>query len=291
VFVPVALGERVRDIPITALVQAPDGALWLATQGAGLVCYRESETRCEFFNTTTGLPGDVVSGLVADRQGTLWAIAGFKLLTLEQKQWRPPTGIEPLDGQVVALAPSADGGLWVGTTFPQVLTERGGLVFKLKDRHWVAELAPYLWAQDTIFTHLTALLENREGRVWAGTPGAGLFHWDGISKWRELSPNGVLAQLDCSCFFLDGEDALWVGTALGELLQVCNRPVKTLHLPAAAEKNILRNACVARDGSIWVGTDGAGVFRYRQGQFARYAEEQGVADGHIGVIFEDRLTN
>jgi ligand-binding sensor domain-containing protein len=142
-----------------------------------------------------------------------------------------------------------------------------------------------------MFARITTLVEDRWGRLWAGTAGAGVFFWDAEARWHKLAPEGVLAQLDCGCIALDGDDALWVGAELGELVQLRRRPVTILHLPAAADKNIVRNACATRDGSIWVGTDGAGVFRYRDGQFTQYGKEQGLANSHIGVILEDNSTN
>src|SRR5262249_26825354 len=157
------------------------------------------------------------------------------------------------------------------------LTGRGGMVFKLKDGRWDTDLAPYLWAQDTVFTRLTGLIEDRDGRLWVGTPGAGIFVWEAESKWRRLATSGSLAQLDCSALGSDGEAGMWVGTTLGELHQARHRPVRTLHLPAVAERNILNNVCVTRDGSTWVGTDGAGLFRLRGGEVTRYGEEQGLA--------------
>jgi signal transduction histidine kinase/streptogramin lyase len=151
-------------------------------------------------------------------------------------------------------------------------------------------LTPYLWPQDTVFARVTALLEDQGGHLWAGTPGAGLFYWED-GKWQRLAPEGPLAQLDCTCLAMDGEGTMWAGTTGGQLLQIRHRPVRTLHLPVAAEKNVLLNACVAHDGGVWVGTDGAGLFRYRNAQFERYAEEQGLPSGHIGVILEDSHTN
>jgi len=288
-FVQIPLTDRLKRIPITSLAQESDGTLWVATQGAGLVRCRESQY--DFFGTTNGLPGNVVSQLTADKQGKLWAIAGSKLITLEQGHWEVPAGLPSLNGELVALSPSRDGGLWVGTTFPQLLSGRGGTVNKLKEGKWESELSPYLWAQDTVFTRLTRLLEDRNGRLWAGTPGAGVFVWDAESKWWPLATSGAMAQLDCSAFGSDGEDGMWIGTMLGELYLARHRPVKTLHLPSVAEKNILNNVCITRDGAAWVGTDGAGLYRLQDGQFTHYGEEQGLTNGHIGVVFEDSRTN
>jgi ligand-binding sensor domain-containing protein/signal transduction histidine kinase len=285
IFEPAPLNERWQGVSISALAQLPDGVLWLATRGAGMARCRNGHY--DFFTATNGLPSNDVSQLAADKQGTLWAIAGTALVRYgEQTTPQPP----PLDGELVALAPSAHGGLWVATTFPQPLRNRGGRVFKLKDGRWEAELTPYLWPQDTVFARVTALLEDQDGRLWVGTPGAGLFYWE-AGKWQRLAPEGPLAQLDCTCLAVDGEGTVWAGTTGGQLLQVRLRPVRTLHLPVTAEKNVLMNACVTHDGSVWVGTDGAGVFRYRDEQFDNYAEGQGLPSGHIGVILEDSRTN
>lgn len=284
-FEPVPINQQLQGNCITGFALQTNGALWLSTQGAGMARWREG--KYEFFTASNGLPSNDVSQIVSDRQGILWAVAGATLVRYgEQEAPKPP----PLGSELVALAPGSDGGLWVATTFPQSLRNRGGRVFKLKDGRWEAELTPYLWPQDTIFARVTSMLEDHGGRLWVGTPGAGLFYWE-AGQWQRLAPEGPLAQLDCACLALDGEGTVWAGTTGGQLLQIRRRPVRTLHLPVVAEKNVLLNAFVAHDGSVWVGTDGAGLFRYRDAQFERYAEEQGLPSGHIGVILEDSRTN
>ena len=59
----------------------------------------------------------------------------------------------------------------------------------------------------------------------------------------------------------------------------------------AADENILHTVCAARDGSVWVGTDEAGAFRYRDGVFSHFGAEQGLTNGHVCAILEDRPTN
>jgi hypothetical protein len=36
----------------------------------------------------------------------------------------------------------------------------------------------------------------------------------------------------------------------------------TLPLPAFASQHAVLTACASRDGSVWCGTDGAGIFRW-----------------------------
>jgi ligand-binding sensor domain-containing protein/signal transduction histidine kinase len=289
VFAPVLRDEKLRRIPINSLAQDSDGALWLATQGAGLVRHRKG--KCDFFGTNNGLPSEAVSQVVADNAGVIWAVAGLKLVSFDGQRWQSAAEPPPSEVDVVRVTPRVEGGLWVATTFPQLLANRGGQVYRLQNRRWKGELTPYLWAQHTIFSRITALLEDHAGRLWTGTAGAGAFYWQEQPKWQKLASQGALAQLDCSCFTPDGEEGLWIGTTGGQLFQIRSRPVSTIHLPASGEKNVLLNACVRRDGSAWVGTDGAGLFRYQNGEFTRYSEEQGLADSHIGVILEDSHTN
>jgi ligand-binding sensor domain-containing protein/signal transduction histidine kinase len=306
IFVAEPVDEKLRGLPITALARPADGSFWLATSGAGLAC--RTKAACTFFGGTNGLSGPFISRLAIDTARTTWSISGTELAGLDQSQ--DPVPLPPLDSDAVEICPSADGGLWVATTFPQSSPDRGGRVLKLKDGKWGPDLVPYPWPQDTVWSRVTALLEDGAGRLWAGTRGAGLFYWE-AGKWRNLAVEGPFAQTDCTCLTADSEGTLWLGTLGGQLLQIRHRPVRTLHVPMVAEKNVLLSACAARDGSIWVATDGNGVVRYRAeeptlgapasadagasgpgaAQFTRYGEEQGLPNLHVAVIMEDRRTN
>jgi ligand-binding sensor domain-containing protein/signal transduction histidine kinase len=305
-FVAEPVDERLQGVPITALARQADGSFWLATSGAGLAC--RTKASYTFFGGTNGPLGLSISRLAIDKAGTIWAILGTRLARLDQSQ--NPAPLPPLDSDAVEICPSADGGLWVATTFPQLSGDRGGRVLKLKDGKWGPDLEPYPWPQDTVWSRVTALLEDGTGRLWAGTRGAGLFYWEG-GKWKNLAVEGPFAQTGCTCLTADSEGMLWLGTMGGQLLQIRQRPLQTLHVPTGTDKNMILSACAARDGSIWVATDGNGLFRYRAeepafgvpasarsappgpgtGQFTRYGEQQGLPNLHVAVVLEDRLTN
>ncbi|HUJ29708.1 MAG TPA: two-component regulator propeller domain-containing protein [Candidatus Acidoferrum sp.] len=44
---------------------------------------------------------------------------------------------------------------------------------------------------------------------------------------------------------------------------------------------------VARDGTLWAGTDGGGVFRYKDGLFHSYSKSDGLANGFVRSIYQD----
>jgi signal transduction histidine kinase/ligand-binding sensor domain-containing protein len=54
------------------LCEAPDGSLWITTEGGGLNHLDPRTGRCENFRTRDGLPSDVLRGLVLDDDGALW---------------------------------------------------------------------------------------------------------------------------------------------------------------------------------------------------------------------------
>ena len=282
------LDPRLRGARLNSLAKDRDGVLWIATRGFGLVRYRDGQ--CEFLSPGTSDEANVLQ-VVADSDGVMWAIAGQTLLSLEQGRWQAAPRVNMPEVAVRAIAPAREGGLWVGTWHPQSLRARGTDVYQLKDRNWRAGLAPYPWPQDVQRTALGQLVEDDTGRLWAGLLGGGLFYHAPGTGWRRVAPKGQLRSLNTGGLALDQEGELWIGSPAGELHRVRRHSVSTLRLPPAAEDRTVLSSCLARDGSLWVCTDGAGAYRYRQGAFTQFAAPEGLGNGHALVVFEDRQTN
>jgi signal transduction histidine kinase/streptogramin lyase len=62
-------------------------------------------------------------------------------------------------------------------------------------------------------------------------------------------------------------------------------------LPADASQNVVLTVCATHDGSLWAGTEGAGIFRWRQDELTSYGAEQGLENLHISALFEDNRSN
>ncbi len=83
------------------------------------------------------------------------------------------------------------------------------------------------------------------------------------------------------------DNYLWIGTSGGLVrfdgagFVVYNRD----NIPAIRENSIF---CLlaGRDGSLWAGTDGAGLLRYRGGVFRSYRAPQGLTNDFVRAIFE-----
>jgi ligand-binding sensor domain-containing protein/signal transduction histidine kinase len=287
VFTRIPIGDGAREAAINAVALDGSNGVWVSTAGAGL--WRLRNGVWDLFGRNTGLPVDAALTVVRDRHGEVWAVSGAKLVAFEYGRWVSPPTANAIKHPVVALAAAGDGGLWVGAR-DNPANDKGTRVFKVKDGRAV-ELAPYPWPQDTYHTGLHALLEDRTGRVWVGMMGAGLYYREPAGEWRALGPKASFTQVLVNCLVEDDSGSLWVGLDGAQLDQVRSRPVSSVHLPESSSQHVIRMACACRDGSVWMGTDGDGVFRSSAGQFTRYAAGQGLANCYIGAIFEDRNTN
>ena len=283
-------GERAtRGRSLNSLAQDAAGDLWLATDRAGLIRLKDGQV--EVFSATNGLPSDVVSQVECDAQGRLWAIAGGKLLTFDGRTWREPGGMPPPEQPARALAAARDGALWVATLARHPLGGRGGHIFKLQDGRWTETLAPYPWPQDSQRSRVQALLEDREGRLWCATAGSGVFIHTAEHGWQPATPEAPLAQVEALCFAEDEAGVVWIGTRTFGLHQARPRPVRSLVLPSHAPAGVFLSVCVRRDGSVWGGTDGAGVFCWRDGTLTQYGLDHGLGSLQVNVLLEDRQTN
>lgn len=286
-FEAAAFRFSIHDEKATALSIEPGGSLWLATSGKEI--YSIAPAQHLVVTNTQGWLGASTTQLLSDSQSQVWAISGEKVVTFANGRWRLNAGLENIRLPATAIARSRDGGLWVATISGYPIHNRGGRVFKLKDGQIVADLAPYPWPQDSHRTRITSLCEDHQGRLWAGTYGAGVFYWREGAGWQRLTDEGPLAQLIITSIVEGDEDTLLIASQGGELHRVTERKVIAIPPPPAAKENFILTACAARDGTIWVGTDGAGVFRYNNGHFEQ--ESNGLNSLQVGVLIEDSRSN
>jgi signal transduction histidine kinase/ligand-binding sensor domain-containing protein len=294
VFESISLGERRQGIRINSLAEDHSFVLWIGTRGAGVA--RWCQGRCDWFGVggQTNSADNDVSQIVTDGEGRLWAIANEKLAAFENGAWEIAAQATPFGTrQVVALAPARDGGVWMASCPPQLLRGRGTELFKLNHNGWTSPFTAYPWQQDSIYTRTARLMEDRAGRLWVATIGAGIFVWTDGMGWQPLAASGQTSLAECSSLAEGNEGTIWVGTTDFLLFQIRSRPVTTLHLPEIASQNIVIAACACRDGGVWVGTDGKGAYCCRSNEFSEVAFEpgQGNLQSHVGVIYEDRQTN
>jgi signal transduction histidine kinase/streptogramin lyase len=263
------------------LMVAQDDTLWVATEGGGLIRYRDGVFRS--FSANEGLTNDFVRVVYQDTKGIIWIGTDNGLLRLvgerfervdntdsipalavhaidEDSQgnlWAGGSRLIRLSGQnaqeyrlqgegsqtrVKSITQTRDGSVWVGTI--------GGLYRKLSSSDSFARV------QSTSGT-VRFLRETSDGTLWIGTIGHGIYKYRG-QKFSQLTAPDNLPSNAALNLFEDAEKNIWIGTQAG-MLRLSKTPVETIALPDAADYDA-ETVYQDRNGDIWVAA--ANLFRF-----------------------------
>jgi ligand-binding sensor domain-containing protein/signal transduction histidine kinase len=82
---------------------------------------------------------------------------------------------------------------------------------------------------------------------------------------------------------------LWVGTT-GGLLRFDGARLTVFDVENTPQlgTNSVFSLMVSRDGSLWIGTEGGGLLRYAAGRFRVFGAQDGLSDGFVRSLLEDR---
>ncbi len=216
-----------------------------------------------------GLPGKGAMGAIVDRDGLIWLATEdglVKILNLRLRSWLSQRG--SLGGMVLAFAREPGGPLWVGHTDGVSRLEGDG------------RLVPVVLGRDV--GEAWALLALPGGTLLVGTPD-GLAVVEG-GRARRLRVPPELGGRRIFGLASDGQGRVWV-TALGGVMRF--RWDGTRHEPVDVERIVpgegersseceARGLSIAKDGTVWIGTDGQGVLAFSKEGLRRYGMEEGL---------------
>jgi ligand-binding sensor domain-containing protein len=154
---------------------------------------------------------------------------------------------------------------------------------------WVSTYMVYSWYKD------------KDGNLWFGTEGGGIMRYDGQSFTciNENEKKGIVR-----AFFQDTSGRIWIAN---NTVGLCYFDGKSLinfteeqglysysyvrNTPNAEDFKTLDGAQAIeqdRDGNLWFGTFGDGLYRYDGKQITRFTTENGLPDNTVKSIFKDK---
>jgi signal transduction histidine kinase/streptogramin lyase len=294
---------------ISLLVDRHDN-VWIAGT-LGLI-ERMASGRIRRFDTRTGLPDTLVRSVVEDRDGNIWAGTNSGMARLEGDRFRMPA-IGTESDLVRVLFEDREGDLWVGAN--------NGLTRLRDDAFTVYGKTEALPSDEP-----NVVFQDHLGRVWVGFEDAGLMLFsggqrrlytrrDGMPETEvysiRQSPGGDLligtrlglVRLHGSTFTTyqppdpegrrvvfdaleDSAGRLWMATS-GGLLEKTGDMVRTIAGGGPLIVNGVATLCQGRDGVLWAGSYGKGLWRIQGGEVRLLGLADGLSSENIREIYED----
>jgi ligand-binding sensor domain-containing protein len=148
-------------------------------------------------------------------------------------------------------------------------------------------------------------LQDKEGNIWLGTSGEGVYRYDG-KLFTQFTVKDGLKSNSIFCIFQDRSGSLWFGTSEG-LCRYDNGAIIPVTIPesflsavanddfytARSKRNTVWSMLQDKKGIVWIGT-GSGVYNYDGKKFSRFLDNANVINkGNlqlkmIDCIFEDK---
>ncbi len=294
------------DMFVRAIAEDRSGNLWIGTNNG---FFRLNGDRAERLDGANGVPALAVNAIMQDNAGRLW-IGGSRLMSIHDGRFQAHAlPGEQSRNRIKSLLQTRDGAIWVGTVSGLYRSPDGeapfehvsgvsGTVHVLRQADdgnlwmgimgsgsgvWNVTAGPRLSAPlMRIAGTVLSICEDRERNIWVGTQ-------SGMIRYSR-TPMSVVAvpdtrNSDFGTVYLDRDGALW--SAATSLTRIVGGRAAPYVFPALRGAKV-RNLIGARDGSIWIGTDGSGLFHLSGRQVQRYTAAQGLVNNFIRVMVEAR---
>jgi signal transduction histidine kinase/ligand-binding sensor domain-containing protein len=292
---------------IRGIAQTPDGYLWIATLD-GMA--RFDGVRFTIFNksNTAGVGSNRFSGMVQDRSGDLWMSTESGGLTRYHggsfHSFGPEDGIPA--GTVRGILRASAGGIWV-------LSEESILRFNPQTSEFM-DVTPAnakvsyqplrwdgtgFWGQDSTGLHLFidgqfisyplptwlsgkplwGVATDQSGAVWIEDPDGR----QGIISPGTQTVKPVDASRPQATFYLDSHGRRWsqrITARLSRLLEVQSSG----HMATIALTRFFED----REGNLWIGTEGDGLYQLQEETITVYSTAQGLIGQNVYPIYQDK---
>jgi ligand-binding sensor domain-containing protein/two-component sensor histidine kinase len=267
---------------ISAILASGDSSLWLGTFDGVLMELRNSKVQAKYQT------GSSIFDLRQDSSNALWVSTRNGVLRLANGTLQRVSELgPPLDTSWNVLSRDTHGRLWI-VTASGLFSESAGAISLRLQKGAPGEILTVL-ARRTgdilvgttrgllrlsleraelpvpvpgIAGPVVTLLEDRDGIVWVGTWGQGLFRLTnrGVDRWstRDGLPEDFIRTMA-----EDAEGNLWIGMRSAGLGQWRDSRLIPLGPPEGLAGSFATTVAADRSGNLWLGTWRGGLYRLR----------------------------
>lgn len=302
-----------RDDSVLSLYAAKDHALWIGTEGGGIIRYQHRTFRA--FSAPQGLTDGFVRAIYQDHDGRLLAGTDHGLFRLQGNRFARLDGRGGIPAlSVHAITEDSQGRLWVGGsglyeitrgTAKQIVLDSSAASNQIKSilaakdgSVWVGTYAGLYRLRNGAILHTAFdrdieanICQDRQGNVWLGWVGDGLSRYhDG--EWATYRAPEILPNNTVLSIFEDSSQDLWVGTENG-LLRVSDTGVSVLEnkdgVALGNSSTIYENVSTiyaAPGGSLWIAN--GNLYRIQGWRLIPFALPAAARTVKVRTVFKDR---
>lgn len=292
---------------INAIVEDPDGTIWIATRSQGLFAYKRDCQTVQQYTIKNGLSDNRISSLLVDRSDRLWiGTTGGGLNVLDRTPGRfrhyrhSSTEMKSLlSDEITSFQEDTHGEIWIGTKNGlNVLNPEKGQI----RRENLPSPLPHA---------ISSIVQDPSGTMWVAVAELGLVNHAAGTFTLLKAPEEVHSSMSSiKTLYLDpvastGRTLLfWIGTRYGVNKMVLSKNPFSNHLRNQRSLRLNRGAilslCEDRNGILWVGLWGGGLNGlYREGGTYRRvfnfeanpSNALALPNGDVGAVLEDRDEN
>ena len=261
--------------PVQALAQTHNGDIWVGTRDAGLFRITSGQT----LRITDGLPDLKINAITPAGEGQLWVGTDNGVVRWDGQKLSTAGIPSSLAGvQALSLLVDRDANLWVGTN------SNGLARFNSHGISWMKEGPGQ--ANDAV----TALFEDREGDVWAGSS-------SGIERIRDsvfvtYSPAEGMPAESNGPVYTDRDGRFWFAPQQGGLWRLSDGALERVS-EAGLNGDIVYAMAGGREG-IWIGRQHGGLTLLRTTEHSGIAAPKtftirdGLAQNSVYAVYESR---
>ncbi len=268
-----------------SVAQTSDGFLWFSALGQGM--YRFDGV--QFLPRPLSFNGKTINPVVnvyGDRGGGLWALGQNEILHLKGGVVTSQFQLQGLWGPK-NVTEGPDGSLWVIRAERRVdmsplcrVTEREVKCFGKRDGL-------------TMPAGGFAIAVDGKGGFWLGGQTSVIYWHEGVSQTYPIQALKSNTGEGVGALAVGPDGALWVGLlpqgpglGLGRLVNGGFQSFVTRGFDGS--KVAIQTMIFDREGSLWVGTIGNGLFRVRGNAVQHYGRAEGLSSDTVNDLFEDK---
>lgn len=256
---------------VNNIIEDAYGTFWFATND-GLIRYCRGAF--ELMKTDNEGSAIGVQNLYSDGEGSLWIGTYHKgLLRLRDGNFDNFSRAEGLPNEIINVVLPEDQGVWVGTS--------GGLAYIQEGVERV-----YMLDDNASANEVRDIFRDSRGTLWVGTHD-GLFLQKGQKFIRTLQKGSGLSSDKIRRIVEDSTGKMWIGTRNGLFVRHPDRPNQVTVVDELAGIFIL-SLFIDSKGSLWVGTNGKGLYHLKDGHFEHFNTQNGLSSDVLFDLWEDK---